>query len=88
MKLVNKNGETRYAMLDIGMVQDSRQSIVSILDITDRVKTEKALKVKADELERFNNLMLGRELKMIELKKEINRLLKKTGSKEKYRIPE
>jgi len=47
-----------------------------------------ALKKKAEELERTNNLMLGREMKMIELKKEVNELLKKTGEKEKYRIHE
>jgi PAS domain S-box-containing protein len=84
VKLVNKSAESRYAILDIGMVPGSGQSIVSILDITDRIMVEKALIAKADELERFNNLMLGRELKMIELKKEVNELLKKTGEKKKY----
>ena len=86
VKLIHKNGETRYAMLDIGMVLGSGQSIVSILDITDRIMAEQALTAKADELERFNRLMLGRELKMIELKKEINELLKKSGGNEKYKI--
>ena len=84
VKLINKSGETRYAILDIGMVQGSGQSIVSILDITYRIMVEKALIAKADELERFNNLMIGRELKMIELKKEVNELLKKSGETEKY----
>lgn len=86
VKLVNKKGETRYALLDISMVPGTGQSIVSILDITDRIEAENALKNKADELERFNNLMLGREMKMIELKKEINELLKSAGKKEKYRL--
>jgi PAS domain S-box-containing protein len=79
VKLIHKNGETRYAMLDIGMVHGSGQSIVSILDITDRILAEKALLAKAEELERFNRLMLGRELKMIELKKEIIELSKISG---------
>jgi len=56
-------------------------------DITELKETEKKLRDKADELEKFNRLMLGRELKMIELKKEVNTLLKKAGEDEKYSIP-
>ena len=88
VKLINKSGEIRYAMLDIGVVKETGQSIVSILDITDRITAEKALLNKADELERFYRLMLGRELKMVALKKEINDLLKKSGKNEKYKIHE
>jgi PAS domain S-box-containing protein len=58
------------------------------IDITEKKNAENALRQKANELERFNNMMLGRELKMIELKKEINELLKKAGEKEKYKIHE
>jgi PAS domain S-box-containing protein len=86
VKLLNKKGEIRYALLDIGMVKETGQSIVSIIDITDRIVAEQALMTKADELERFNRLMLGREIRMIELKKEINELLKKSGKNEKYKI--
>jgi len=68
------------------MVKETGQSIVSIIDITDRIVAEQALMTKADELERFNRLMLGREIRMIELKKEINELLKKSGKNEKYKI--
>ena len=58
------------------------------IDITERKQATEALTVKAMDLERFNSLMIGRELKMIELKKEINALLVSTGKKEKYVIHE
>jgi hypothetical protein len=37
-------------------------------------------------LERFQAVTVGRELQMIELKKEINALLKQAGQPEKHRI--
>jgi PAS domain S-box-containing protein len=55
-------------------------------NITERKNAERDLRQKMDELERFNDLSVGRELKMIELKKEINLLLKKLGEPEKYKI--
>ena len=60
---------------------------ISTIDITDKNITEESLKHKLVEVERFNKTMIGRELKMIELKKEINKLCKKLNLKDKYRIP-
>ena len=57
-------------------------------DITDRKIAEDALSDKLDELMRFQKLTVGRELAMIELKKEINAILLKLGQEEKYRIVE
>lgn len=51
-----------------------------------RKQAEEALKRKVNELQRFHNLTLDREIFMIGLKKEINELLKKSGQKEKYKI--
>ena len=59
-----------------------------IQDITERKKTEEALKVKMDELERFYKLTVGREVTMVELKKEVNKLLNTLGEEPKYRIVE
>jgi PAS domain S-box-containing protein len=55
-------------------------------DITERILAVEELKNKLDELQRFHNLTVGRELTMIELKKEVNELLRQSGEKEKYVI--
>jgi hypothetical protein len=44
------------------------------LDITERKRVEAELKEKVKELESFNKLAVDRELKMVELKKEIESL--------------
>ena len=49
---------------------------------------EEELKKTNEELSAFNRLAVGRELRMIELKSEINELLKKLGQEEKYKIIE
>ncbi len=59
-----------------------------IYDITKLKEAESDLNKKMDELLRFHNLTVDRELYMIELKKEVNELLKKSGQPEKYRIME
>jgi len=63
-------------------------TLVIIRDISDRKKAQDALQEKMNELMRFHNLTVGRELTMIELKKEINKLLKDSGHNEKYNIVE
>ena len=55
-------------------------------DITDRMNAEISLKKKSEELQQFNNLMVGRELRMVELKQEVNELLRKQGLAERYNL--
>ena len=57
-----------------------------IRDTTERKAAEEELKKRAGELEKFNKLAVGRELKMIELKKEINALLGESGKEPGYKI--
>lgn len=45
-----------------------------IRDMTDSKKIEENLQNKIDELERFNRVAIGRELKMVELKQKIRQL--------------
>jgi PAS domain S-box-containing protein len=58
------------------------------LDICQLKEVQTELSKKASELEKFNNLMVGRELRMIDLKKEINDLYMAAGKGPKYFIPE
>ncbi len=53
-------------------------------DITDRSKAEDELKQKTAEIQRRNELMMGREERIIELKKEVNNLLSEMGKDKKY----
>jgi len=44
VRLVNKEGQVRYVVLDISMIPETSQSVVSINDITERKQIEEALK--------------------------------------------
>jgi len=74
----------RYIHLLGTGLENGSQCLVNAIDITERIQAEIILSEKAKELNIFNDLMVGRELKMIELKKEINELLKASGKPEKY----
>ena len=54
--------------------------------ITERNQAEKELKERMEDLERFSNLTVDREEKMIQLKDEINTLLGQMCQEEKYKI--
>ena len=57
-----------------------------LVDLGGLKEAERELKAKFDELARFRRLAIGREQKMIDLKKEINELLESTGNSGKYKI--
>ncbi|PKP52457.1 MAG: hypothetical protein CVT92_08825 [Bacteroidetes bacterium HGW-Bacteroidetes-1] len=85
---ISKTGKLFPIELSLSSIRqkDTWMAVGIMRDISERKRTEAILKNKIDELERFNNLTVGRELKMIELKKEINQLLLNAGEKEKYLI--
>ena len=54
-------------------------------DITERKQAEEKLQASNEELRRFNKAMVGRELRMVELKNEINELCRQAGLPERYK---
>jgi len=85
---LRKDGTIIYADINttVALVDEKKCNIGFFRDITERKAAEEEIKEKADELEKFNRLAVGREFKMIELKKEINALLEKLGKEPGYKI--
>ena len=72
---------------ELTIVNDVIISMIgTIQDITERKLIEEELQGKMSELIRFQKVTVGRELMMIDLKKEINELLVKLGQEPKYKI--
>lgn len=71
-------------------MRDSSGEIVGLLgsarNITERILNEQELRRKNKELKTFNKLAVGRELKMVELKREINRLLEELGKEPEFKL--
>ncbi len=74
----NKNGSMFHISLSTSPIYDENNQIQGIAvisrDITKKQEVEQQVKEYTQELERFNKIMVDREMKMIELKKEIERL--------------
>jgi len=62
--------------------------VIICSDITERKRANEELRDNMDKLEKFNSLAVGRELRMIDLKQEINDLLKALGKDPEYEIVE
>jgi two-component system CheB/CheR fusion protein len=58
--------------------------VVTLVDITERKQADEALRAHVEELTRFNAVAVGREHRMIELKKEVNELSRQLGHDAPY----
>lgn len=85
-----KDGSFKWVEMNLSFLRNPVGEIIGILgitrDIEARKKIEAEIQEKMNTLEKFNRAMVARELKMIELKKEINTLRSEMGLPVKYRI--
>ncbi len=92
-----KDGTTLAVEVSARRIARQGQSAMMRLcrDVTERQRAEAAmrqqaeeLRVRNDRLNRFNQVAVGRELRMIELKREVNELCGKLGETPRHRIVE
>jgi len=82
-----KDGSIGYHQFTVGPVfkEDSVLGLDGfIIDITEKKITEEALKERTRELERFNKIMVNREMRIIEMKTKINELSTELGREIPY----
>jgi two-component system CheB/CheR fusion protein len=86
LTLRTKSGELRVLLANVDLVEMGGQKYIlnTVQDITERKLAEEELRRSNEELTRFNAAAVGRELRMIELKKEINELCEMTGTGPRY----
>jgi len=87
-KVITKSGKLKDVAIRANLIElkDKKFLLGTFRDITEQKKSEEAVKKKTTELERFSRLSVGREIRMVELKKrirELENLLKSHGIEEK-----
>lgn len=83
LEFVTQAGQRLVGVIYATALHDRHGELMGILvmisDITERKKAEEKLRNTLDALERHNRLMIGRETRVVELKKEVNALLRELG---------
>jgi hypothetical protein len=86
----SKQGRVLYTMVNTKLIQIGNEKAILgvILDISEQKWAEEILKRKATQFEQFSKIMVDRELKLVELKNEVDKILISFGEQPKYRIHE
>jgi PAS domain S-box-containing protein len=94
VKLKRKDGTPFWGLSSVRPITYSGRPALlgAFVDISDRKKTEEELsrrmvelRATNEELARFNRVAVDRELRMIELKKQVNELCEKMGQEPRYK---
>jgi PAS domain S-box-containing protein len=79
--IITKDGKKKLIAWHNSVLKDKNGNIIGSLssgdDVTEKRDYEKSLLEKNEDLQKVNSLVIGREMKMVELKKKISELEKK-----------
>ncbi len=75
-----------YRVTPICKANELTGAVITFEEISELLEAQHIMQERLEELEQFNRMSVGRELKMVELKREINTLLRKQRAEEKYKI--
>jgi PAS domain S-box-containing protein len=86
--ILTRSGERRLIRWNNSVLRSGAGDVIGTAsigeDVTERKIVDEVLQKRAAELERFHRLSVGRELQMIELKKQVNELATRAGQKPPY----
>lgn len=86
IELITKTGQNKTAMVYGTLLKENHENaeiLIMLMDVTERNKAEKEIQKRVKELETFKEFAVGRELKMIELKKRIKEVEEKLKQEKK-----
>ena len=82
---LRKNGTRVPVLASVAMLEGTTgDAICLIADITERKQAEKEIRAQLDELRRWQSVTMGRENRVLELKREVNELHKRLGEPVQY----
>jgi PAS domain S-box-containing protein len=88
LEIVCKDGSTIWTEVSVTFIRDAKGKAIGLVgvdrDITERKQAEDELKKQLDELQRWHAATLGRESRILDLKREVNELLGKAGQQPRY----
>lgn len=86
--LISNNNNNNNNQIDVQLyaivAEGSEFCLITMFDVTERKKTEEELRNTTKQLKELNRYFIDRELRMIDLKNEINELLIKSGCEKEY----